>query len=363
LTRLPSSKDGRQNGSHNQRLRRVEEAGCGNDAKTKGPGGRWATRELQLRAVFLACILAFPVVLLSAGLAGTFAEEAEGITRLAVVLAIVVVLALIVVLVFAAHVFWPQCPALGRDVQRGLVERYSCVLPTQPGSVPPLFTLVEQELLRAGASRVQWIEVLPRSGYLWQANGVRPRRWILAAPPGLAEVADTPAYAAIAAEWVERASRDGEAAYLGQRELSRDELREVKEYIRGVVIGPLRTALHVTLSFGVMTALCVAPGNYPAEGNLYFSALGAVTVLADLLCARRLMGARRYLADARVGRVKIVRYPLIGEETSSRRPVLSEAIEVLPVSGRTWTVDGEPAPWRAGIPSMTIVTTPRKQVR
>jgi len=170
---------------------------------------------------------------------------------------------------------------------------------------------------------------------------------VAVAPPRTVDTAAPPPSARIAAEWVEPTLIEGDTIYLGERQLTAAELREIRRYRRRLIWEPLRIALPLTLWFGTVLALCLSSGRYPTRINLvFFILLGIVTVIQNVLLVARVGEARLYGADARAGRVRIIRFPLSGDEAARGGGRLSQAIEALPVSGATWTVDGAPALWR-----------------
>jgi hypothetical protein len=314
---------------------------------------RWRAR--QLRGVVLFCGLLFPIVLFAALAFGVFIEETQGLNRLGILLVTLVLFAVLVALVIVAYVFLGESRAVGRDARHGFVERYSGVLVPDDENCRPFAELLRSGLLKSGLSQVQWFEILPRSGFLWQANGVRPRRWTPITAPSSVDVAEAPEYAALAAEWVERLAEEGEAIYVGKRELTREEIRELKRHVRHLVIEPLRIALPVTLWFVTVLVLCVRSGSYPTGWNLVmFIVLGVLTLVSDFLLVDRLREVRPYRADIRLGRVNIIRYPLTEEDSGPGRPELSPPVEALPFSGATWTIEGQPAFWRSVPGSLTV---------
>src|SRR5207245_1246055 len=214
----------------------------------------------------------------------------------------------------------------------------------------PLRHLVEIGLLQRDSPAPQWFEVLPRSGLLWQANGARPRPWIRVMEPEAVEVAATPSFAALAAEWAEPVVRHGrtlEALRVGQRELSADELRELKQHVRREVRSILVWAVPLNVWFGTALALWLPTGDFPRgfEG-VWFLLLGLGTVGNDLFLIPRIRGLRRSARDARIGRVVIVRQPVFDDDEPEEEPAPSATIELLPVSEDVWTIDGQPAWWR-----------------
>jgi hypothetical protein len=201
---------------------------------------------------------------------------------------------------------------------------------------------------RRGDTVVHQVERLPRSGLAWMVNGQRAPRSTAARPLPVNEVADIPAFAALAAEWVEpRRTRQGETVHVGQRELSVAEQGELRR---------LR-ALLVSRAFGVAGALTgwaivawsirIATGGYAVGHNGVVLLLLAVAAgVADLHAWRVLRLTRRLSADLQTGRVGILREPRADPTSRDEPTELGEALEVLPASGLSWTRAGRPAGWR-----------------
>lgn len=202
---------------------------------------------------------------------------------------------------------------------------------------------------RRGDAVVHRLELLPRSGLTWSVNGVRARYTSLARRLAVAEVADIPAFASIAAEWVEPfRTPNGETIHVGQRELSLPELGELRRLrtfltARPAGVGAVLTAWTLGAWFFHLTT-----GGYPVGHNrVVLLLLVAAAGVADLHAWRVLRLAARLSADVRGGRVGILRKPR--QELKSvldTPPLLSDAVEVLPTSGLAWTEAGRPARWR-----------------
>src|SRR5207244_3886698 len=74
-----------------------------------------------------------------------------------------------------------------------------------------------------------------------------------------------------------------------------------------------------------------------------FLLLGVGAILGDLVLVRTLRGAWLRTRDARIGRVLIIRCPLVEDEAPAGAPARFVTMELLPVSEEVWTVDGQPA--------------------
>jgi hypothetical protein len=121
----------------------------------------------------------------------------------------------------------------------------------------------------------------------------------------------------------------------------------LKHHMRRRTAEPLKFALPATLWFGAVLWLCVRSGRFPTGFNLIeFAGLGVLTVIADFLLISRLLHIRLHLIDAHLARVTIVRQPLPDDNAGAQNAGLSAAVEILPASGNTWTIAGQPARWR-----------------
>jgi hypothetical protein len=194
-------------------------------------------------------------------------------------------------------------------------------------------------LLQDYCAQTQWFEVLARSGMVWRVNGARPPRLVRA---GRARVADVPAFAAVAAQWLEPLDRtDRDAPHLGQRELSGAENAELRRHLRRMTLRPL-FALAILLPWLVAVGLR-AQDEFPLSWML----LAAGCMVAQVNVFRCFWLARKLGRDLRVGRLVIARTPVEQREPGLPGPApLSPPEEFLPVSGIIWTRCGLPAPWR-----------------
>jgi hypothetical protein len=192
------------------------------------------------------------------------------------------------------------------------------------------------------------MEVLDGSGRLWRVNGTRlrqrfvlPRSW----------VAETPAFAGIAADWVQPvAPEEPGAPYLNDREMSEPEHAEIAGLIRGVLWEnvPGVVLLHAWALWVSLGSLR-DPQHPAALGLGLTAALWAVVIWRDIMWYRRFQVARAFSQDRRIGRVVITRMPIAEAGAHFAQPRLAPAEEYLPVSHAIWTIDGVPAPWRRGL--------------
>jgi len=202
--------------------------------------------------------------------------------------------------------------------------------------------LVRQRLLTPGSDAMQTIEVLPNSSLVWRVNGRMPDRWFVSPTVRVAEV---PAFAALAAEWLQAGETGlGNRALSGQRDLTPAEVDEIRQHARRIIMRPLGPALLFT---GAAVAILWTHNGYiPPSMNGPFAWIVSVASLSVLVLALSAASAFQYRKDAEVGRVLILRFVI--EPSSSNEPAdqLSPPVEVLPFSRAPWTEDGRPAHWR-----------------
>lgn len=242
-----------------------------------------------------------------------------------------------------------DCLTLARDIRRDLraggTDRYEGVVGRVTRLDATLNRLVRAGLLRKGCSETQWFEVLPCSGLVWYANGIRPRTWIRA---GCSETATLPTYAEVAAEWVEPvdASRE-DAFHVGKRELSPAELSELTRHVRRMLTKPVVSALvlNLWLAGAVWAVRSGAVSLNGGHAMFLFAVLVAVTIQVDLRLVRCATLLLKLLRDAHLRTAVIVRSPSLLPQSPSN-PALLPADEFLAISGVLWTRAGAPAPWR-----------------
>jgi len=243
-----------------------------------------------------------------------------------------------------------DCLTLARDLARdrasGQAERFEGVIGPLGGLDPALRRLLQSRLLHPGGSEPQWFEVLPTSGLVWQANGVRPAHWIRAA---IARTADLPTHAAIAAEWVEPVDTSREDGFhVGRRELSDGEAVELARHRRRLLARPIVTAvlLNIWVAVTVWAHLGDAYNLGEAHRTILFAVLVALTLQANWNLGRCVWLAARFARDLRLRVAVIVRSPsLLSVNDQTPAPLLPPD-EFLAASGVLWTRGGAPAAWR-----------------
>ena len=245
--------------------------------------------------------------------------------------------------VWVAYRYGRHMKLLTDDRDNGEVSVFRGVLSERHRLEPTQQVLLNKKLLRIEQHRTQTIELLSKSGFLWNVNGRSVRRMV---QPALTEVAVTPAFASIAAQWLEEISRHDQAIlYGGQRELSDHEKRELGRLIRRLITRPVTSSLPVAL-----LSLVIAINMYlshDSDNDLMFGFFligGIANIMMYIVQVRQ---AKRFGNDLKVGYVGIRR---IGRQDLNDRndAPLEPDIEFLPVTGMLWTKSGEPAVWRRG---------------
>ncbi|MGC8668381.1 MAG: hypothetical protein ACP5VE_09740 [Chthonomonadales bacterium] len=202
--------------------------------------------------------------------------------------------------------------------------------------------LTRQNLLTPASEDAQTIEVLPHSTFVWRVNGQAPKGWFLSPIVRLAEV---PAFAALAAEWVQAGEMGlGNRARSGMRDLSAAEIQEIHRHAGTMIARPLGPALLFTAAS--LTLLWIHNGRIPPALAGPFAWIVSIACLAVLILALSAATAFQYRRDASFGRVLILRYVLEKEPGETSAEQVSPPVEVLPFSRAPWTDDGRPARWR-----------------
>jgi hypothetical protein len=229
--------------------------------------------------------------------------------------------------------------AIQLDLQSGLAEVYSGVLAERSRMEPTQQRLLASGVLSTDATRLQSLELLKCSHILWRVNGICMKRLI---QPALTQVAAQPAFAAIAAQWLEPVSRQNEAVlYGGRRELSPEEKGELRSFVKRLVVRPATTTLPVSCLSLLLASELYRDHPIDTDGLFWIFVIGGIFNVALYLF--QITQARRFMADLNVGYVGIRRIETLGPV-----PHMEPDIEFLPVTGMLWTRSGQPAAWRRG---------------
>lgn len=264
------------------------------------------------------------------------------------------ILLLIAILAIVADL-WLHIRRLTHDLDQGIVKRY--------GGFPAMSSHIDQSFYRLQRARLApehpyagwWFEVLPSSRYVFQTSQGPVKRWI---EVRTADVAETPSFARIAAQWLNPAARkDNQTLMRGERDLSQEEREEVLLQAKTRWKRPLLGAIFwpINLIF-ILSSVSPEARNNSMIPQLVFS---AVAVGALYRFVNGFYDARKLYLDAKTNRVVILqtRISVLVEadsgqvveeptESSQERTLEGTLLEVLPHSKWVWTQNGWPAVWR-----------------
>jgi hypothetical protein len=236
--------------------------------------------------------------------------------------------------------------ALRHDAHEGVADRFEGPLPMAAESEPTLRRLLKRGLLDLHTLEPQWIEVLACSGKVWRVNGHRPGGWV-SAP--CVEVAPTPEFAGIAAEWLSL-ENSNEEVRTTQRDLSAPEVEELRRYARRLSRRRLLPAalFAAWATAGLWSGPPIAPGGSGSDlfQMILVGLLATTAFVLYLALFRWFFLSYRLGRDAQIGRVVIVRVPVPPDEETREAEPEHRVLEFLPSSRGLWTTDGHPAPWR-----------------
>lgn len=237
-----------------------------------------------------------------------------------------------------------------RDARIGVVNVFQGAI-----STPDQFDEIQKTLMKDGRlivspEHMQTVEAFPLSRRIWKVND----RWIPAwMQAEWTEVAEQPAFAAIAAQWLVP-SANAPDINIGRRDLSPIEQTELRDRARSVWRRPLPLAIALNLWLF-----------WPLEGFVFLGRVphisdwsgGVLThlwaVVVDVSLFFSIRRARELRKDLTAGVLHIVEY-----DRDSGAPVPTVAggaaapdhpksiVEYLPSSRRPWTENGTPASWR-----------------
>ena len=308
----------------------VERARIGRQARN----GRRAT---------VALALGFPILFLAvlAGLSGRNPYD-NGVGTALTFFAIVMMVGSVLVILLSRD-FRARSRGLAGDLREGRVHIYSRALDDPAPENEAQRFLLKWAFPSEAPDQVLTIEVLPVSHRVLQVNSVEVNRWITIAE----NETGTPAFARLAAEWLQLESANDETeVYSGRRELSPAERLELNRIQRALRRRAL-PAVVFALFFALIALSNLSPGD--ADKGIDWAALGffaILTLINVVVFIRRSAFSRRIAADTAQGVVLILRI--------ASRPTPDEApdsdgvkeFEILPNSKTVWTDAGKPASWR-----------------
>lgn len=237
------------------------------------------------------------------------------------------------------------------DLKAEYIKRFVGPPVADSGENETLHTLLRRRMLSADAA--EWnLELLPASGRLWRIMDRPVAKWITVET---VEIAETPEFASLAAEWLQPVARSEEGTLLGgERDMSEAERDELRTYAKRLWTRPLPFAIGLTLWFSIPLVMLLLSGDPERKISWFrFIFLGTMTLITDISFALAVRNARLLRQDAEVGRLYILR--LESSATPSLSPEVAEKpsalVEKLPFSGWDWTREGKPAGWRMTRPS------------
>jgi hypothetical protein len=223
---------------------------------------------------------------------------------------------------------------LRRDLEVGTVEQYQGVL--EP---PPFDTLNMQRLRKEGVETSipmsLSFELLGGSGFMLSVGAKLCTKWT----PLTRNRVGKP----VADDYEERLAPAPRIANLpagtelAKRDLSPDEIVEVKRYIRRLYRAKLGSAVWFTLWVSLPLILTGQP---PREAAMWYP-LVAVALLSDYLYARDVIMAVKLKADLKMP-VTVVDRAAVARQV----PGQPTRVEILGRSRLQWRADGKPAHWR-----------------
>lgn len=243
---------------------------------------------------------------------------------------------LIALCVFQGYRFLEHALLLSCDLRNGLLQRYAGVL--EANAVNLLQEKVGKPLKRTMVVGENCeLQVYAGSGRLKSASSQVYHGWDIKLP--CSKTAATPPYAAIAAQWLDRVdtTESGDAVFMGNRELSAEELAEIRASAFRCWWQPCRTLLTCA-SFPAILLMGALLNHKPYSFQLglliFVGVLGLIPVLRGCGLALQLRGALR------VGAVRILHIPASNPDEEEVQ------LEFLVGSKILWTRHGLPAPWR-----------------
>lgn len=302
----------------------------------------------QVIGIWVLYPAALVCIVLAAGFASMFASMQPTFFAALLLMALMVGLP---VTILATQAWVRRSRGLFGDLKQGVVKCYA-------GSVGPAFNYDRafQRLQRDGLAPSigvdKWnVEVLSVSRRLWLVDGQAVRRWTDAPA---AQVAATPAFSAIAAEWLQPVGSTPDAQMLGgQREMSPAERDEVLRHARRMVIRPAPFAIALTAWLLVQSHVT------GVVGQVQIILLAMLAATANLALFRSLHQASQLHRDSRTGTLVIMRIEpktrtdaasvttgSLPASATATNEAQGETMELLPISRLTWTEDGRPAIWR-----------------
>lgn len=252
---------------------------------------------------------------------------------------------------FASNGWLQRSQSLFGDLRRGYVRKFTGPLNAAIAKDQTIRQLLEYSILDRNAAQRLSLEALPISRRLWRVNGAECRRWFTASWVEVAKLPFQTLLGSLPADI---------SALPGARKLSCIEQKELLRHGRGYWLKPLLPAVAFTFWAGlILFGMLLGP---LPTGKVWWDFVDvAITAIAfDIVLAHGIRGAWKLRQDAHGTSVEVhlassqrCRGYFRGRATpgvlfGSRR-LRRDAVawfEILPVSGRQWTQDGQPSVWR-----------------
>ena len=149
---------------------------------------------------------------------------------------------------------------------------------------------------------------------------------------------DTPSVPSAA--WLEYFANRDDADRLRRRAMSGEEVAELRQALSRTSYVPGRA---LWLGFGIFTALIAGQRLHEPTlfGSVHATLLAVGSVAIGLVVGQRVHSLRLLRQDLATRSVEIITYG-----ARRRQSGLPAVLEYLPRSGRAWSIDQRPAPWR-----------------
>jgi hypothetical protein len=240
------------------------------------------------------------------------------------------------------------------DISDGYKYRFSGKITNEMRYSNEIDFLVVEEYLSSDKQITQSIELLS-SGIVWTVNDIRITSRLNLPVSYLSAV---PEIAAIAAEWVEPIPDTSFKS--GHRELTGDEKDEMREWGSQQWKTYILWAIMMTAWTGTFVTFMIIDKRMPDSlwNWVQFTIMIVLTFLADKGLIDGIITAVRINSDIKNGHVVILRGPLASRfekqiegfstdnDSDENSDTSDQTVEVLPVAGLVWTVNGKPGDWR-----------------
>ena len=292
--------------------------------------------------------IAVGLFILAAVIAPSDPEETKSLLIFAVFILTAVGLPVILLI---TREFSGRRKSLSQDLTTGIVKHFA----GRSGVIPvgdEVWQQMREAHLIPNDLHAEWsMDVLAASGRVWQISGQPIKRWQVVRT---VEIATTPAYAAVATQWLQPVESPGPTPLLaGQRAMSPAEREELRRYAGRLWRRPLPTAIALTLWCAFPMASILMKGSLNTTEDWFsFVVLAAFTIANDGWLLKTVQDARKLMQDEKAGYVVMVR----ATDASPGQPATivtpgiqapeTDVHEVLVVSRKIWTRGGYPVSWR-----------------